>query len=195
MGTGLVATFDSNNLEEHVAVIKRQVTRSLADPQTTRLANKIIRGAPDGRVRGPDGSEHPIVRQWGDWFWLPELGPAGEGWRAQVKRIWDFIVLNVRYEPDPDGFDQFLTLRYTLNASEGDCDDMVIALAALLKPLGYNVRGRVISVNGKTWEHIYALVHVPKTSSRYWLPLDPTVPNAVPGWQYDRIREARDFDL
>ena len=194
MSSVLVAAYDSNSLDEHVAVIQRQVDRSLQDPQTHRLARKIMTGRPDGHVRGPK-RDWPVVQQWGDWYYLPELGAAGDGWREQIRRIWDFVVLNVRYEPDPNGFDLFSTLRYTLSAAEGDCDDMVIAFAALLRPLGYDVRGRVISVNGKNWEHIYALVQVPRVHSRYWLPLDTTVPHAVPGWEYEHIRDVRDFDL
>lgn len=195
MSAELVAAYDSGNLEEHVAVIQRQVQRSIDEGSAGRLARAIVNGRATGRIVGPHGQVWPVVHMWNSWFYLPEEGFAAQGWREQIRRIWDFVVLNVRYEPDPNGFDLFSTLQYTLAAGEGDCDDMVIALAALLKPLGYKVRGRVISVNNKNWEHIYALVYVPRTGSRFWLPLDPTVPFAVPGWEYERIGEVRDFNM
>lgn len=77
------------------------------------------------------------------------------------------------------------------------CDDYVITLGALHKMVGFqNLRARVVSTNGKYWEHIYLLVGFPKTGQvRQWMPLDPTVPGAIPGWQYDKIKAYQDFEL
>jgi hypothetical protein len=40
------------------------------------------------------------------------------------------------------------------------------------------------------------MVGFPKTGQvRKWVPLDPTVEGAVPGWQYNKIKAYQDFPL
>jgi hypothetical protein len=76
------------------------------------------------------------------------------------------------------------------------CDDATITLGALHRLVGFQgVRARVVSTNGKYWEHVYPMIGFPKTNPRKWLALDPTVKGSVPGWEYPKIKVAEDFPL
>lgn len=194
----LIDVWQTNDLEEHVSLIKRQVDRSVADSDTQRLAVKIVSGKADRWVTHR-GQRWPIVEAWGEGFVLPSAAQAPcrmrDDW-CEVVAIWNFWVANVRYVFDPSAYDLFCTAEYTLRAGGGDCDDSTIGLCALLKCIGFEgVAARVISVSGTKWEHVYALVGLPKDPPRDWYPLDPTVEGVHPGWQFDRIAEVRDFYL
>lgn len=193
---GEVAYWETNNLDEHVALIARQVERSLADPETRRLAVKLVSGRPDGMRDGK-----PYVLAWGRPYWMPHVPPcATRSDECEIITVWNFVVLNVRYVLDPDGYDLFSTTRYTLEAGGGDCDDMVIVLASLLRALGFrDVRARVVSTNSRAWEHVYAMVGLPKSNSvrgrGQLLALDPTVKGATPGWEYGGSTHKVDYRL
>lgn len=188
-----VAYWETNNLDEHVALIARQVDRSLDDPETRKLAVKLVSGRPDGMKDGK-----PYVLAWGKPYWMPHVPPcATQSNECEITVCWNFVVLNVRYVLDPDGYDLFSTLKHTLESGGGDCDDMVIALAALLRALGFrDVRARVIATSATVWEHVYTMVRTMKggTGGRL-LALDPTVKGALPGWEYERSTHRVDYAL
>ncbi len=103
------AVWETNNLDDHVALMKRQVTRSLDDPETTRLARAIQAG------------EGTTVRAWNQtWKSVKRTGPFGEAC-CDIALVWNFCVLNVAYVKDPDDYDLFCTVRKTLEAKAGDC--------------------------------------------------------------------------
>ena len=191
---GEVAYWESNSLDEHVALIARQVNRSLDDPETRRLAVKIVSGRPDGESKG-----RLTVDAWGKTFWMPQVEAcAPQNDECESTLLWNFVVLNVRYVLDPDGYDLFSTLKHTLLTGGGDCDDMVIALAALHRSLGWrSVRARVVSTKGSHWEHVYTMVGLPKANATptRWVALDPTVKGAKPGWEYGSSTHRVDYDL
>ena len=197
--THQVAVWESDDIEDHCALIARQVDRSLADPETRKLAVKIAGHRPDGFVL-EDGRQIPIVKAWGLSLYLPDVGAgacAPKDDKCEVQAVWNFLVANVRYVLDPDGFDLFCTVGKTLEAGAGDCDDFTICFAALLRSLGFaNVFARVVSTNGKRWEHVYTMVALPKSGRpRKLVALDPTVSGAVPGWEYDKITHRVDYKL
>lgn len=182
-----MSRFYSTSLAEHVWPIAQLVQKGLADRQTYTLAKKIADGRPDTYIDGM-----PAVEAWGMFHYLPEEGASPDQyWETAIRRVWGFIVLNVGYSPDPAEFELNMTLELSLDAGEGDCDDMVIALATLLKALDFNVEGRVVSLRGDWYEHIYLRVFTPVG----WMALDPTVRNALPGWEYTRVQAVVDFDL
>lgn len=74
-----------------------------------------------------------------------------------------------------------------------NCDDFTVALIALLEGVGYTCRARVISLQGKTWDHIYPLVYLPR--SRGWLALDATERGKPMGWEFPRPKAVKDFVL
>jgi transglutaminase-like putative cysteine protease len=187
------AFFDSDDLESHVSIVQRQVQRSLEDPETVRLAKKIVAGRADTMIEGV-----PVIYAWQ----LPhqlstaEIVRPAKSEADQIVAIWNFLVLNVRYKLDPQAFELVSTLRVMLEAGEEDCDGSTVAFGALLRALGFKVRARVISTNGSHWEHIYAQVGLPKQRPTRWLTLDPTVRGATPGWEYtDSVTHRADFAL
>ena len=191
-----VAFWESDSLEEHVGLIRRQVRRSMADTELRQLALKVTANKPDDFVER-NGQRLAIVTAWGESFRLPTMSICGmKDAVCESQALWDFTVLNVRYILDPDGYDLFATGRYTLLAGAGDCDDMVILLAALHKLVGFSSTiARVVSSDGRFWEHVYLLVGFPKSRPTRWVPLDPTVKGAVPGWEYKKIKATADFEL
>lgn len=195
-----VGVWESEDIEDHCALIAKQVDKSLADPETRKLAVKIVGHRPDGFM--VDGRKRvPMVEAWGMKLFLPDPGKrapcAAKDDRCEIEAIWNFLVANVRYVLDPDGFDLFCTLRRTLEAGGGDCDDFTISFAALLRAVGFGyVAARVVSTNANRWEHVYSVVALPKTGRpQRIIALDPTVRGAVPGWEYPHITHKYDYKL
>jgi hypothetical protein len=192
-----VEQHETQDLDDHVAIIKRQVDRSMLDGQTRQLAVKIVSGVYDTVVDGRGRSER-VIRAWDRQFRAPEgkiCKTRDE--ECEIERIWDFMVLNCRYVYDPVDIDTFATLKETLDAGGGDCDDTTIAFAALLGSIGFHVVGRVVSTkdNPSQWVHIYPMVGLPKDDPTAWVPLDMTVEGVKPGWQFPNIAETRDYAL
>lgn len=187
----------TGDIDEHVAKIRYQVDKSLADGETRQLAVKIVSDAWTWRRNPRTGQEEPYVEAWGRYFRVrnsPPCVPRDE--QCEVTKIWDFVVTNCRYVYDPVNIDTFATVRESLIAGGGDCDDSTIMFDALLGAIGFPMGARVISTaqTPDDWEHIYALVGMnTKDKPTVWVPLDPTVDGAVPGWEYDNIGRARDY--
>jgi predicted transglutaminase-like cysteine proteinase len=197
LGADAVVILDSEDLEDHVGVIRRQVERSLRDRETHTLAKKIVAGRAESFIAAPDETAIPLVWAWG----LPHqlavdqaaLEPAREP-LDQIVAVWNFVVLNVAYQYDPvigDTPEWCLTTRLTLDQRAGDCDDMVIVLASLLKALGFSVKARVVSTNQEAWQHIYAVVD----HDGHELALDPVVRGAWPGFEYGGVTAHEDIPL
>lgn len=182
------------SLDAHVRMIKRQIDRSLADGETNLLARKIVSGRYD-YVRDPaTGQSVAVVKAWGLYPRAPRGGPCTpRDAMCEVIKIWEFVVLNLRYTFDPGEPDLFMTVQESLDAGGGDCDDAAIMFAALLKSIGFQVILRVISTNGQSWEHIYAMVGVPHDRPAKWYALDPTVAGKPLGWEYEAAAAYRDF--
>lgn len=193
----------TTSLDEHMALIKQQVDRSLKDPETRQLAVKIVSGTYEYRVkrnrRSGRDEEVPVVEAWGRWFLAPDMpqcDPRDE--KCELERIWEFAVLNIRYVYDPDEIDFFATLKETLIAGGGDCDDMTIAIAALAKAIGFKSIARVVATSDAPdeWVHVYPLVGLSsKDEPQWWVPLDTTVTGAKPGWEYPDIAKHADYEM
>lgn len=189
LGDPTAAFWESNSIEDHVSLMGRQVRRSLDDPETKKLARKIVNGVVDGT-----DSRGPYVTAWGKNYRSPGNVAASNDECAMIL-IWNFVVLNVQYVRDPDEYDLFCTVEKTLEAGVGDCDDATITLCTLLKAVGWrDTRARVISVDGKRWAHVYAMATTQRAGGQL-IALDPTVRDATPGWEYGGARKTRDFLL
>ena len=97
------------------------VARSLEDGGSRRLAVKLVSGRFDTRTL-QDGRPHRIVEAWGKYF----LAPPGavckqEDDNCEIEKIWDFVVLNIRYVADTVSIDVFATLKESLISGGGDC--------------------------------------------------------------------------
>lgn len=188
-----IRVWETNSLEEHVALIQEMVKVSLEDPETRKLAVGVVGRRVDQVVEGA-----PCVHAWDDVYRLgPQRRcPMNDG-ACELEAIWNFVVLNIRYVYDPDGFDLFLSLKRMLEARAEDCDGFTIAFGSMLRAVGFqNVFARVVSVGGKQWEHVYTVVGLPKQGPiQQLVPLDPTVEGARPGWEYPGATKVRDFRL
>lgn len=198
VSAGLARGF-SKNLDEHVAMIERQVARSIRDGESRRLAVQIVSGSYDYIRDRRSNKEVPTVKAYGKTFMAPSNGdvcpPKND--QCEIERIWDFLVLNFRYTEDPVDVDTFQTLKESLTMGGGDCDDATIAFGTLFRVIGYNVIARVVSTTAEPnrWAHIYPLVGTPKNNPTTWVPLDLTVEGAVPGWEYANIAKKKDYVL
>ena len=192
-----VAFFDSKaSLDDHMRIIQRQVKRSLADPETVQLARRIVSGRYD-YVRDPaTGKQVAVVKAWGSHYRAPPgRACAPRDAACEIRKIWDFVVLNLRYTFDPQDPDTFSTVKESLDAGGGDCDDSTVMFAALLKAIGFSVVARVISTDGSKWEHVFAIVGCSHDNPTKWCPLDPTVDGVQLGWMFPNPRASRDFPM
>lgn len=188
---------ESHNLEGHMALVRQQVELSLSDPETIQLARRIVNGVNDYVEHPVTGQRHPVITAWGERFWAPRLpvcGPKDDA--CELQALWTFLVENCRYVYDRDDADTFATLKQSLLAHGGDCDDAAIAFCALARAIGFSYCfARVISVDGGEWEHVYPLIGCPKDRPQFFVPLDITVEGVPPGWQVPNVAAARDFPM
>lgn len=189
--------FESRNLDGHLALVRRQVERSLADPETRQLAVKIVSGSFDWIQDPRTGQQIPVVEAWGKRFHAPTsqvCGPKQD--QCELLAIWEFLVYNIRYVYDIESADTFATLRASLLAGGGDCDDQTVAVCSLARAIGFaSCYARVVSMRGEEWEHVYPLVGCPKDNPQIWIPLDMTVAGKPPGWEVDGPAAVRDFPM
>jgi hypothetical protein len=111
---------NKNELNVHVGHIQRLVAQGLRDGDSRRLAVKIVSGRFETILY--KGHETPVVTAWGKKF----LAPPGKVCQTQddiceIEKIWDFVVLNIRYVYDTTSLDVFATLKESLISGGGDC--------------------------------------------------------------------------
>lgn len=161
-----------DSLDERVARIHDQMISGTADPKVYALARAVL------------------SRKCGDTWCVPEKDSL-----AEIRAVFAEVRSRVRYTWDPVDYDAFQTPGKTLELANGDCDDMVSLLGAMLRSIGYKVRSRVVWTKGfSTWNHIYLLVQLPTGE---WMALDATVDKPA-GWEVPKelwLHEPRDFDV
>lgn len=194
----VTATFaESHNLDGHMALMRRQVDLSLNDPETIQLARKIVSGVVDYVEHPVTGQRVAVIEAWGERFWAPTLAVCGPKDDAcELRALWAFLVQNVRYVYDREDADTFATVKQSLVARAGDCDDATVAFCALARAIGFTqCYARVISTTGEAWEHVYPVIGCPKDVPQVWVPLDITVAGVAPGWQVPKVAAVRDFRM
>ena len=186
-----------DKLVNHVELIRRQVDLSLEDPETRSLAVAITSGAFDRTPDPVSGEMIPVVPYHGriyrgarDWR-TARIMCAARDEMCELTAIWNFCVLNIRYLQDQIGQDTYQTLRATLEAGGGDCDDCTVALCALAGAVGYESVAAVISVKGGTWDHIYPVIK----TRRGWVALDMTEAGKKPGWEFGSPAARQNFAM
>ncbi len=75
-----------------------------------------------------------------------------------TKWLFDFVCKNVYYIEDPKGWERIFTPERLLLERKGDCKKMTTLIAAVLRLAGYSPLMKVVSYNGKDWEHIYVVL-------------------------------------
>lgn len=89
-----------------------------------------------------------------------------------TKWLFDFCCKTITYRRDPKGWERIFTPLRLMHERFGDCKKFTTLIACVLKHLGYgnSIRLKVVSYNGKDWEHIYPVLLI--NGSKY-ITLDP----------------------
>lgn len=157
-----------NGITQTVNTIRQLVLRALRDNPRVRIrAENIIRGC------------------------------AERDQECEVTSVFKWVLAHYRYtnDPvdlefikDPNVSDQEIDAH---DVFQGDCDDVVTYIAALLWSIGYQVRFVTISVMGQgpEFRHIYLEAFL--SSEGKWMPLEATARQFPPGWSADSDRIKR----
>ena len=103
----------------------------------------------------------------------------------QVKAVYDNVQLHVKYQPDPAGTELFtapwkMIELIQINNAAGDCDDIAILTASLLRTLGYQSRVALLGRFTPAYDHAVAQVYDEKIGD--WLFVDPSNYTDPLGW-------------
>ncbi|MCP4410643.1 MAG: transglutaminase family protein [Gammaproteobacteria bacterium] len=99
-------------------------------------------------------------------------GVPGKNWRAEANRIFQFVRDQIRYVRDIQGVETIATPVKTLEYGQGDCDDQVVLLAALLESVSHPTAFVAIGYGPQQYSHVYLQTRV----DRHWIGMDPTEP-------------------
>ena len=103
--------------------------------------------------------------------------------RAEIARLFYFVRDRVRYTRDIRGIETLQTPEKTLEYMQGDCDDQVTLLAAMLEIVGYQCRFVAIGYEPHRFSHVYLEVDAAQPGMpAKWIALDPTEKQAL-GWE------------
>ncbi len=92
----------------------------------------------------------------------------------KIEAAFRYVVKNVPYRDDPDDYELLIAPKYSLTQSTGgDCDDQMMALAAILKAMGYDCAFRILAWRSNSFTHVNVRCKVP--SMGRWLALDPVM--------------------
>ena len=156
-----------------------------ADSQTQRLA--FLRQVAENSGRDPRVA-HLAVEI------LRSAGVKPRDYRKQAAALLTWVQRNIYYVNEPD--ERLQDPLYTVKVKYGDCDDMVLLLAALYHSIRLDFRfvlsGRVNGqieryIEGQRekkgrWAHIYLMVGWPVFHPTTWAYAEPTIPSAKLGW-------------
>jgi len=127
-----------------------------------------------------EGSMSPKVRQMA----LQAIADYSDD--EQIRAIHLFVRDNVKYVSDPKDTELFIAPWIMCDLIErgvaaGDCDDMALFTASLLKSIGYNTKIIILDTQGGGYDHAISEAFSNKTKE--WLTLDPTGNKPV-GWVF-----------
>ncbi len=77
-----------------------------------------------------------------------------------VKNVFDFVCTNVQYQKDPAGDENIYTPARLMQEGKGDCKKMTTFIAACLKAGEVEPLLKVISYDGKNYEHIFVICKI-----------------------------------
>jgi len=159
-----IEIYKDDTIKEKMRAIGRAVALGLVEPSNHERVIAAIRNA--CKKDRDDACEVNAI--WNNW---KHNGPRTRP-------------LGFYYLADPRGFDTYRAAHRTWAMGAGDCDDATVALITDLKLAGFATAAKVIAPNtAGVFEHIYAMVGLPKDNPQQWFPLDLTVPTAYPGWE------------
>lgn len=99
-----------------------------------------------------------------------QLNPTGSK-EAFVRRLFDFVCKNVRYELDTPGDEEVWSPEKTVREGRGDCKKMTTLIASVLTNAGINVVLKHVYYDNELHTHIYPIVPFPDL--KHYLTVDP----------------------
>jgi len=99
---------------------------------------------------------------------------------GEIRTLFEWVKNKIRYTRDIHRVELLHSARRMLELQAGDCDDMTILLAAMIKSVGHPVRLVLVGFNPmkkKLFSHIYMEAFY----KGLWIPLDATM-NRPMGW-------------
>jgi transglutaminase-like putative cysteine protease len=107
-------------------------------------------------------------------------GVPPKDYLGEIRTLFVWVQNNVRYTRDIHRVELLHSARRMLELRAGDCDDMTILLAAMLKAIGHPVRLVLVGFNPNR-KTVFTHIYLEASYKGWWIPLDPTV-NRPPGW-------------
>lgn len=106
---------------------------------------------------------------------LVDNGLLEGGTADKVKNIYNYVAKRYTYKPDPNGIELVKSPKHTIIGKKhyGDCDDLSVALATLLRTAGIQTRYRTVAWKrgfGNQFTHVYVICF----DGTNWIPLDPS---------------------
>lgn len=102
----------------------------------------------------------------------------GKHYRSEIDRIFIWVRDCIRYTRDVRGVETVQEPLVTLDYRQGDCDDQVTLLAALLEAIGVQTRFKAVGFAPHHFQHVY----LEARNNGEWIALDPTEQVPV-GWE------------
>lgn len=81
----------------------------------------------------------------------------GQSERETMRNVWAFVRKNVQYRPDKNGHEQVKSPGALFGERRGDCKSFSIAVAALLRALGYSYKYRFVAYERGDVTHVYVI--------------------------------------
>jgi transglutaminase-like putative cysteine protease len=111
---------------------------------------------------------------------LIQNGVQPKDYLREIKTLFDWVKSNIRYTRDIHRVELLHTARRMLELRAGDCDDMTILLAAMLKAIGHPVRLALVGFNPRR-KALFTHIYLEAFCKGVWIPLDATM-NKPMGW-------------
>jgi transglutaminase-like putative cysteine protease len=94
-----------------------------------------------------------------------------------IDNIFNYVVDTIKYQNDPPDVELVASVKHTVLGKRkyGDCDDLSVALATLLKARGYQVAFRNVAWRSDIKDDRFTHVYVVVFSGGREIPLDPTM--------------------
>jgi len=106
----------------------------------------------------------------------------GKNYRGEIDRIFIWVRDNIRYTRDVRGIETVQTPAKTLEYKQGDCDDQVTLLAALLESIGVQTRFKAVGFTPGHFQHVFLEAFDDTQRGQFkWIGLDPTE-HVAAGW-------------
>jgi len=103
---------------------------------------------------------------------------AQKAYTDEAKALFTYVQSQIRYVRDPVGTEMLHTAGKVMEFGQGDCDDKVILLGALLQSIGHPVRLVAVGKSPNDYCHVYIETRIGPS----WVAMETTEPYPF-GWK------------